>query len=285
MPNDEATPPNGDPQEVASADGSQVAASSTEQTPEEASNDRENIEISIRDELAEQFPVETINVGVDPDDGLPTPMDASDAIAIAPGFGPDTVVCIEDEREYVECFSDEELPRGARLPQVVDAALYPADYEPRRARKGLAIEPPTPAQGFVVLRSQYDDDGQRVERRRFEPSRVIEKWGAKFVETVGGLLLVKPRRERCEHYTRMVFANDDPAFKPGEFGHQVLYRNCTRRRSVGGALMSVQDQAVYACEHRDPPDFVSVERFLDGPDRKRIATKVEQVSLFNLKEK
>lgn len=287
-PIDEGAVPNGDPQETAGPSGSEVSAEDVQQTPEEASNDDAGSEFSIRDELAEQFPLETINVGVSPDDGLPMPMDATDAMALAPKFGPDTLTCIEDDREFVEMFAeDDELVRdeGIYLPETVRAALYPQDYVARKTRRGEVIEPPPRSDGFATLRSQFDEQGHVVERRRFSPDQVVRKWNAAFVDTDDGLLRVMPRRQRCIHYKRMVFANDDPTFKPGEFGHQVLYRNCSARRSVGGALMSVQDQAVYACEHREPRDFVSVERFLDGPDRKRVAAKVEMVSLFNLGSK
>lgn len=286
MPNDEGAVPNGDPQETADASGSQVGANETQQTPEELSNDQSGAEFGLRDELAEQFPLETINVGISPDDGLPTPMDASSEMALAPAFGPDSVVCIEDEREFVEVFTTDDLPRGSRIPEEVERALYPREFEgyvARRKRKDEAFTPPSIAAGFVPVREEYASDGRPNERRSFDPSKVIKKWGTPFVETAEGLLLVRARRERCEHYKRMVFANDDPTFKQGDFGHQVLYRNCSARRSVGGALMSVQDQAVYACEHRSPADFVSVEKFLDGPDRKRMATKVEMVPLFNIK--
>lgn len=258
MPIDEGSVPNGDPQEQTSAGGSQVGAGESQQTPQELANDSLAYEFGVRDELAEQFPLETIAVGVSADDGLPTPMDAG-AMALAPSFGPDSVVCIEDEREFVECFAGEE------------------------SEQWLGVPPGPQSAAYLPLRSRYDADGQEVERRRFSPERVLRKWGVEFVQTEEGLLRVRARRPRCQNYRRMVFANDDPTFKQGEFGHQVLYRNCTARRSVGGALMSVQDEAVYACEHRSPPDLVSVERFLDAPDRKRAATKVEMVALFNIK--
>lgn len=288
MPIDEGAVPNGDPQETAGPSGSEVGANEAQRTPEELSNDSSSSEFSIRDELAEQFPLETINVGVSPDDGLPMPMDASDAMALAPKFGPDTLVCVEDDREFVEMFEEDDEPSRedcGRMPESVMAAVYPKEYGPRKSRRGEVIEPPPKASGFAALRSQFDDQGVAVERRRFRPEQVVTKWNTRFAATDDGFLRVMPRRQRCIHYSRMVFANDDPTFKPGEFGHQVLYRNCAARRSVGGALMSVQDQAVYACEHREPRDFVSIERFLDGPDRKRMAAKVEMVSLFNLDSK
>lgn len=287
MPDDDSVQHNGDPQEVAGPDGSEVKAGDAELDKADTIAPPAESQFGLRDELAEQFPMEQIVLGISPDDGMPLPMDSAEHLPTAPKFGPDTLVCLEDEREFVEVLGSDDLV-GARFSREVERALYSREYdeyELRRKRKDSTYSSAAKASGFVPVRDEYDADGNPTERRRFSPSQVIRKWGASFVATAEGLLLVRPRRERCEHYKRMVFANDDTAYKPGEFGHQVVYRNCAARRSVGGAQMSVQDQAVYACEHRCPRDPASVSKFLDEPDRKRIAANVEMVPLFNLKEK
>lgn len=287
MPTDDSSIPNGDPQEDAGPGGSEVSKDEGEISKQEAmSGPNDAPEFGLRDELAEHFPLESIVVGLSPDDGLPTPMDATDAMPLAPKFGPDTLVCIEDERTFVELFAeDDPWQTGVGLPESVDAALYPKEYVARKTRRGEVIQPPAAASGFVALRSRFDEAGEPISPRVFEPSKVVLKWGAQFVQTSEGLLRVAPKRIRCDHYKRMVFANDDTAFKPGEFGHQVLYRNCSARKSVGGAMMSVKDEAVYACDHRMPPDPETVRRYLDEPDRKRSDYKPEMVPLFNLTSK
>jgi hypothetical protein len=71
----------------------------------------------------------------------------------------------------------------------------------------------------------------------------------------------------------MVFASKTIP-DPRAFGHRHYYRNCTVRRSLGGAYMSLQNEGVYACDFRSPPDPRSVERHLDRPDRERLEKKL-----------
>lgn len=284
MSTDHDTPPNGDPQEVvgpagcnATKDDVSAAAKEVSQGPDDPST------YELRDELAESFPVESIAVGISPDDGLPLPMDTQGGLMLAPKFGPATVVCLEDVSQYVEVFDEDEADfleysrassKCSPIPNRVWESVFALDdLDAQQVRVG----------GIVMARSMWNGDGTERERRVFEPSRVKMLWGASFVESFEGLLLVMPKRLRCKHYKRLVFANDDTTFKPGEFGHMVLYRNCEARRSVGGALMSVKDDAVYACDHRVPRDRATTEQYLDAPDRNRIAAKIEMVPLFNLK--
>jgi hypothetical protein len=53
------------------------------------------------------------------------------------------------------------------------------------------------------------------------------------------------------------------------------------RRSIGGAFLSVSDEAVYACDYRDPPDEHTEQKWLDGPDDKRLESgEPELVPMF-----
>ena len=54
-------------------------------------------------------------------------------------------------------------------------------------------------------------------------------------------------------------------------GHRIVFSNCMVRRSVGGAMMSLRDEAVYACEHRHPPDPESVRRHITDWNKERLA--------------
>ena len=216
----------------------------------------QDCEIQLRDEMAEQFPVEMLIAVPSPVDGLPIPAGEIHGLALAGKFGIDSVVCLEDDREYVEVLKGEFFDGMAVLP--------------RNMRERFAS------------REAYSDDGTApTERRRFLPGQVGRRWGVKCVAVEGELVLVRPRRERCVHYKRQVFANEEVP-NPKDFGHRILYRNCLARRSVGGALMSLRDESVYACEYRSPPDPATVEKFLDVPDRRRLTVLVEDVPLFNL---
>ncbi|MBW2672263.1 MAG: hypothetical protein JRD89_02455 [Deltaproteobacteria bacterium] len=48
--------------------------------------------------------------------------------------------------------------------------------------------------------------------------------------------------------------------------------------------MTLRDEAVYACDYRDPPDPASAEKHLDSRDRKRLASSehLELIRPFNL---
>jgi hypothetical protein len=184
------------------------------------------------------------------------------------------VVCIEDERQFVEVF----------------------DEESAGFRSGPAAR--------VIFRSMYDRDGAANERIVFAKDRVVEKYGHRVVllrddeanviatsrgaVTAGGdgpsYAAVRPIRERCKHYLRQVFNNSEQPDR-NRHGHLVLYRLCAARRSTGGALMSVMDEAVYACDLRTPRHIESEEQYLDNADRKRLKDKAheELVPLFNLK--
>lgn len=284
-------PPNGDPQETAGPSGSEVDGDKTEFDQAAEANGDQEIDFPLRAELAEQFPLERIAVGTSSDDGLPLPMDGARHLPLAPQFGPATVACLEDTSEYVEVsIEDDAYLLDEVMPEWVSRMLYPDDYAdpPSKGRRRRVERPqaqaPAGADAFVPVRSMFDAAGSPIERRVFKPGDVVKKWEATFAKTDDGWVRVRPKRMRCINYKRMVFANDDTAFKPGEFGHMVLYRNCTARRSVGGALMSIANEAVYACDHRDPIDPVTTEKYLDEPDRRRTAAKVEMVPLFNLPE-
>jgi hypothetical protein len=342
-------------------------------------------EVSPRDEVAEQFPLEPLNAYID-QDGLPTIGDVQ--LSTAAPFDREHLVCLEDDREYVEVFSQDLNDRTFDCPEL----LY-------RALKDLNA--PSLAPGFAALRSKWDDAGVARERRRFgantlalarqaladleartraadaseaaltvasekvaaaraqataltvvpwsaptedftsrtnalraqvdrldlaaravmeaeralnearggltprptaeevttataalakaEKEQLVERYGLAFVNADGGdaLLLVRMKRERCKNYKRQVMPNDD---QPDEnaLGHRIYFRNCLARRSVGGALMTLRDEGVYACDYRDPPDYESVRIHLDERDRAAIerGTKgIEMVDLFNIKPK
>ena len=59
------------------------------------------------DEVADAYTPEPGKLVLSPEDGLPIPADESSEVLSAPPFTIDHVVCVEDDREYVEMFNDE----------------------------------------------------------------------------------------------------------------------------------------------------------------------------------
>ena len=207
------------------------------------------------DELHEQFPIEDIATFIDPADGLPsmqTPGQSPDETQAVP-FTYETVVCVEDDREYVEVFYDEHI-----------------------------IKRPPPALELSG-RGKYDEFGVPYERLSFSPDEVEERWGYKVVQQGSSahgdpnFLPVRMRRERCEFYKRQVFSNDDQP-NPDEFGHQIVFRNCTARRSNGGAYLSLRDEGIYACDHRSPRDEASIGE-QDRKDSLKLRTEPHKIRL------
>jgi hypothetical protein len=174
---------------------------------------------------------------------------------IAPPFTVDHVVCIEDERTWVEVFLQEWHERGG----FTRGTTRNDDF-------------------FLLISQQYAEDGREVERRTFAPDQVERLFGMPFVKTFQGYIPVRPIRERCENYNRQVISNDGVP-DPTEIGHQIMFRNCAARRSVGGAFLSLRDEAVYACDYRSPYDHASAEKYMNGPDRDRLKNEAHKTRL------
>lgn len=237
------------PDRDASPDESEASPTRCENRPGERDGGTEESEFEMSDELHEQFPVEQIPIGTDPMDGMPVPMtgDPQDALAIP--FTYETQLCIEDDRQFVEMFEGEFF-RPDQMVQKTEAQV----------------------------RLRYEDDGAARERLVFQPSEVIERWGKQFVMSAGMKLIpVRPFRERCIHYKRQVFSNDNQPdmSKPG---HQLVFRVCAARKSNGGACMSLRDEGVYQCDFRDPPDERTT-RVQDAKDRHKLVERPDLVLL------
>lgn len=226
-------------------------------------------EASLRDEIDEAFQPVTTVVVESPVDGLPIPANESADLAIAHPFTRDTVVCIEDDRVWVELFSHEIEERGWKMGAKLCSPATDEDFTIR-----------------AIARTEFDELGKPRPRREFDLGKVSHAFGCHFV-LVEGLppVPVRMRRERCQHFKRQVMANDDIP-NPEDFGHFLRFYNCTARRSVGGANMSLRDEAVYACDYRVPVDIESTEKYLDSWDRDRLEAKrhLELVRPFALKD-
>lgn len=215
-------------------------------------------DMTLRDEVAEAFPVTAINVAIDPADGLPTPMDGLQLATSVP-FDAKHLVCLEDDSEFVEMFEEEaeRVEWMSRLQELIGKKRIPAP------------------------RSAYDKYGEPHERRVFSPEVVVKRWGYHVVLIDDEWVLVRPKRERCMYYLRQVAPNDEQP-DPTLPGHKIVFRRCTQLRSNGGAFLSLRDEGIYACDHRFPEDPETVRVHLDEPDKKRANTPPEMVPLFNM---
>lgn len=224
-------------------------------------------EASLREEIFETFQPVTEIVVESPSDGLPVPANERHDLAVAHPFTRETVVCVEDDTEFVELFAEELQGRGW-------IEVSANTYSSNGARDGSVR---------VTARSAFDEAGSHRARRSYVPADVQVKYGKDVVAVDGDLFPVRMKRERCKHFMRQVMANDDVP-NPNEPGHLLRFYNCTARKSVGGAYMTLRDEAVYACDYRNPVDPTTAEKYLDSFDRKRLGSKLhlELIRPFNL---
>jgi len=208
------------PDEEVGPEESECGPNRAEQTPQEQDHEAtpHDSEFSAEDEFHDSFPVEPIQMGMHPDDGMPVPVDGNLQDSFAVPFTYETQLCVEDAREYVELHLEE-------------IKNYTSEFGNK---------------------TRYHDNGQDRERRVFPPKDVMRLFGYYAVSDGTSLIAVRPKRPKCKYLKRQVL-NSRLGIPEGEFGHQEVFRLCTARRSNGGAFMSLRDQGIYQCDLRDPP--------------------------------
>jgi len=255
---------------LAEADGfdCDVPADECEVGVTERDGKADDAEVSLREEIFEAYQPITSILVESPVDGMPVPADERHDLAAAHPFTRDTVVCVEDDTVFVELFDDEVEARG---------------WERKSGQRFTPAEARESTMFANVLSRFHASTGEERERREFEPSRVERKFGVAVVREEEFYVAVRMRRERCKHFLRQVMANDDVP-NPKEHGHLIRFYNCSARRSVGGAYMSLRDEAVYACDYRNPVDPATTEKYLESFDRTRLNSKrhLELVKPFRL---
>lgn len=290
--NDQSDPPSDpDPMKKPNPADCDADQDDAELNKDELEDDGE-LDFAQEDELQDAFNPEPIEMVESPEDGLPVPLGerGSHQLALAPSFSHDNLICIADEREYVEVFADELIGRGWLYKRTA------ASHTDEDSCNGGGWCPPSCDSGRfwvsvrIAAQLGWSPGGERNERRSWPRDKVVFKYGHAFIANEDGpskesklwWIPVIPKRERCVHYRRQVFAKRGGPEK-GEYGHYDLYRNCLARRSIGGAFLTVKDEAVYACEYRDPPDPDSVAQFLDPPDEQRLKDgPPEEIPLFGI---
>ena len=303
-----------EPLEEVPAEQCETIALKAEVGPGERDGPPHESQHQVVDEVIEQYVPGEGRMGLSPVDGLPIPLDESPNLALAPAFSIENVLCLEDTRGYVEVFEEHLRPHEI---EALARLCPPSPLAPRLtlALVSLALAAacawillstgsPVPfvvaggALAFAASRvlrasprtldgttSRYDAVGREKQAAVYLTAVVKGRFGAQYVRVGNRIVVVRPRRERCENYARQMFANDDVPDKSA-IGHSIIFRNCTRRRSVGGAFMSLRDEAVYACDYRDPPAPESA-RILDAADANILKRSAERtlVPLFNLTSK
>lgn len=263
-----------DPTEEVGPDHCDAGPEHCELRPGELDGAPQDCEYPHHAEVEDGFPVEEIPLVMD-EDGMPRPVDPPGQLPLAHPFTYETMTCIADDREYVELF-EEEFP-GTRV------YLYRKKSFNFRDRICFAAGGVSADEQLVfTARRRYDDDGIERTRLTFEPKEVVQRGGIRCVIQKDELWPVRPRRECCKFYRRQVFAHDGTL--PGDKGHKLVFRNCMMRRSIGGAFMSVSNEAVYACDYRDPPDPDAVKEHLDDFDQDKLETRpdLKHVPAFGL---
>lgn len=242
-----------DPTEEVGADHCEVDATGAEyEAGDQHLDGAEECEFKFSDELDDGMVMTATPMVISEADGMPVQADNGE-LRTPPPFTHKTMVCVEDARSFVE-----EL-----------------------------LEPDQDTSLHFEQRERFDSNGVEAEPMVFASDKVIVKWGRKCVEqkSAYGVVYVpvKPVRPRCIHYMRQMMNNEE-VVNEDEFGHRYVFRNCTMRRSVGGAFMSVGNCAVYACDYRDPPDPTTNKKYLDGPDEERLISLAHliRVPLFGL---
>lgn len=212
-----------------------------------------------------------------PLDGLPVPAGEGSPLAVAPAFTVDNLLCVADERQFVEVFHDELIELLEELSPTLMGEII----------------------GRVAARGRFDESGVERDREILQPADVEKRWGLwvhkqplerksarwPFGQVEVRYRVVRPIRERCKHYCCQTMNNDEVT-DPSAFGHRIVFRNCKARRSVGGALMSLRDQAVYSCDYRCPADERSRSEF-EAKESERLSGRAHErlIPFLELKPK
>lgn len=265
------------PQETVGPQDCEGSLIRMENKPGEGAGGVEDSEWPATEELHESFPIEDIPVIMGPD-GLPLVVTLDPEHAESIPFVHETTLCIEDNREYVELWDDEVAERGWQQSDVLSRLRHwywdKSSWLPKKADKDFA---PT------MVRGRFNAYGGERKRLTFKPKEISEKFGVCFAQVDWPekrsirLVPVRPRRERCKYYARQVFSNDSIP-DPTEFGHQLVFRVCTKRRSNGGAFMSLRDEGIYVCDLRNPPDKSSQE-YQDAKDNKKLQNRPHELRI------
>lgn len=194
------------------------------------------------------FPGKSYPIVLDAEDGMPRPDDAR-VPGAAPPLSHETLVCLGDDRTWVEIFNDD------------------ADQGPDVCRSGVR----------VTFRHGWDEAGAAVERRSYPASEVQHRWGAhlvrlpeddpRYLKGEEQWIAVRPLRPVCAHYTEQLVLADDIE-GPGGAPVKPIHRFCREWRTLSGALWSIGDEAIYACLSRSPRDLLSEARLTERRNKK-----------------
>lgn len=178
-----------------------------------------------------QHPDATLQIGIDPQDGLPRQTSTAWDNFLSPALDPETLLCMEDASSYV-----------------------------LRDAGGHIVATFAPAEVRSV-------EGRTVVDRASALARAERHGASLFKLAIDALLKgadveVTPKRPKCQHYARQMIDF------PGEIGHTMMRRFCRANRTDEGEYESVREMMVFACELREPPDAPSAERIRQFDDER-----------------
>ncbi len=190
----------------------------------------------------------------DPSDGLPRMTSAVTMTdSLAPTLDHETFVCMGDDRSFVIRDGWGEvllMVHPDRVRRYRDTYRYVWVVTLSNAEQRAAGNPP-PWAAAVGATDERAVDGHTHYFR------------------------VEPFRRQCEHYRRVMTDFE------GQGDLRQVERVCAAQRTEGGEYVSLRDTRVYACEHRSPPDFVSLER-LRSFDAERLRDAAKQTEEFDI---
>ena len=236
-------------------EGARVGADGSEVVLREA--DHEQVGHTTQDEFFDAFgEPEPSVIGINPADGLVDHVDTKDARAVPP-LSVDTLVCLEDTSSFVT-LATEDIDAYLLSRQSVSGPLQDLAYRTRLV---------TNLRSYTHWRlDAFGNPDPTFPGKTYAPAEVEDNGVIHFVREGGRMILVRPVRMRCSHLERMLTISDELSTKVSP-----LHTYCKGFRSVGGAKMSLMDQAILACEVRQPPDDRSGKAIVE-----RVEAKIAQ---------
>lgn len=184
--------------------------------------------------LHRQFGESRVAHGVNPVDGLPSPVGEGGDLE-GPPMTHDLFVCIADEREFVlrdVC--------GDILVSLTPSEVY---FSPNG--KYWAT--------MQTLLDRVDGDTQKLNQIG-RSAHDMPRGGLSSERRPETKVEVQALRPRCRYLVEMVNGFERSA------DHVTITRLCQMRHDAAGDLLSLGDEMVVACTARSPADFVSIDR-------------------------
>lgn len=207
----------------------------------------------IADSLYEAFPNRPSPMGIDPKDGLPSPViPAAVRDALAPDLDPDRFVCMEDASRFV-------IRDGGWGDITVEIGGAHVAHVERAPNGQWRIHADRLVEVMTTQIARYRA------AHGFGPNVTDRTVLNVCTQTKGDWVAVEPIRPQCAHYARQLIPF------PEDADHQLVARLCTARRTDEGEFLDVGNAQVFACELRSPP-YGCERQKIDAFDERTVET-------------